>query len=105
MPSANRRLSVELDRALSLINREVMNPILPELTVNDIKPIMQMVAHARAEYLKELCDVSEKNQGETPSLEHVKRLRLKREIFEELVAAYQALDTAIERGYIDVEAE
>jgi len=102
MAIANKRLAVEIDRVMSLINKEAINPLIEELTIKDIEPIMKMVANARGAYLKELCLLTEELGDKTPLPQNIKKLRLRREVYEELVAAHRALDTAIERGYLDV---
>lgn len=102
MPVENKRLTIEIERIMRMINREAINPIVPELSISDIKPIMEMVAHARAAYLKELCDLTKQVGDGNPLPKDVKKLRLHREVYEELVAAHKALDVAIERGYLDV---
>ena len=102
MPVANKRLSIEIDRAMSLINKDAINPLIPELSIKDIEPIMELVAKARGEYIKELCNITKEFGDKQPLPEHVKKLKAKRKVFEEFISAYQALDTAIERGYLDV---
>jgi len=102
MPVANKRLSVEVDRLMSLVNKEAINPLMQELTIQDIEPIIKMVATARAKYIQELCKITKEFGDNMPKVEHVKKLQARRKVYEELVSAYQALDTAIERGYLDV---
>ncbi|MFK5892971.1 MAG: hypothetical protein QM504_07095 [Pseudomonadota bacterium] len=104
MPIENKRLLIELERAMKEINRDTLNPLFKELTPGDILPIMEMVSKARANYLKELfklAKLSEEGQNLTPEL--VKNLRFSRLIYDELIEASKALDAAIERGYLDVE--
>jgi hypothetical protein len=104
MPIENKRLLIELERAMKDVNREIINPLLPELNITDLTPIMTMVASARASYLNELCQLSEKfTNGQKLTPELVKNLRFARLIYDELIEASKALDVAIERGYLDVE--
>lgn len=104
MPIENKRLLIELERIMKEVNRETLNPLFSELTPGDILPIMEMVAKARGSYIKELFKLSKlSNQGQQLNAELVKDLRFSRLIFDELVEAYQALDIAIEHGYLDVE--
>ena len=104
MPIENKRLLIELERVMKDVNRETINPLLPELNLADLTPLMTMVATARASYLDEFFKLSEKfNNAQELTPELVKNLRFARLIYDELVEASKALDTAIERGYLDVE--
>ncbi len=95
------RLRLEMDRALRALNRDIINPQLPEMHLDDLKPAMAMVARARADYLKRLLDIAA-SQCDLPNAEQIAELRAARATYEELVAAVHALETAIERGYLDV---
>jgi len=102
MPTDNKRLLLELDNAIREINRQVINPEIPELSLEDLHPVMELVAKARSNYLKRLFDITAAVDEEMPSTEQLKQLRLLRLTFEELREGSQALTTAIERGYLDV---
>jgi len=95
------RLRLEMDRALRDLNREIINPQLPEMHLDDLKPAMAMVARARARYLKRLLDIAASDQ-ELPDAKQIASLHAARVTYEELVTAIRALETAIERGYLDV---
>ncbi|WP_135076410.1 hypothetical protein [Terasakiella sp. SH-1] len=96
------RLKLQMDKALREVNREVINPDVPELTLHKIEPIFRLVAKARAAYLKELFEVTKICGDDLPNPEQVKQLKQHRKAFEELRHASQALETAIEAGYLDV---
>ncbi|MCU7833859.1 MAG: hypothetical protein KZQ83_01305 [gamma proteobacterium symbiont of Taylorina sp.] len=98
------RLLLQFEKSVREINREVINPRIEELRLSDLNPVVQMVASARACYLKELFDMANVSAGEVPRPEQIKRLKLLREAYEELVEGSIALETAIERGYLDVSA-
>ncbi len=98
----HNRLLLELNRAIQNINRDIINPLIPELTVDGLEPVMSMVARARGSYLKTLFTITEGAGKALPSVEDTARLREKRETYEELLAAAKALEVAIERGYLDV---
>lgn len=102
----NNRLLLELETAMRDINQEVINPQISDVTMDNLKPIMTMVAQARTTYLKELFELA-KTVGEAGILQtdQVKRLKLYRLTYEELVAASQALEAAIDRGYLDVKRD
>ena len=63
---------------------------------------MGLAARSRAAYLKGLFDMIEVTGESMPTPDQVNKLRQLREAFEELVTASQALETAIQRGYLDV---
>ena len=98
----HNRLLLELNRAIQNVNRDIINPLIPELTVDGLVPVMSMVARARGSYLKTLFTVTESAGEAMPTAEDTARLREKRESYEELLAAAKALEVAIERGYLDV---
>ena len=102
MPSDNNRMLLELDKVVREINREVINPALPELAVDDLRPVLKMVARARASYLRELLEVATRAADALPTSEQVQRLAELRATFEELLNGAQALETAIQRAYLDV---
>ena len=104
MPVENKRLLIELERAMREVNRETINSLLDELTQGDILPIMEMAAKARGDYLLELFKLAKASaDGKQLNAESVKDLRFSRLIYVELTEASKALDVAIERGYLDVE--
>ncbi len=62
-----------------------------------------MTAKARCAYLEAFISIANNLEDDTPSPEQIKRLHFLRITYDELVAASQALEAAIERGYLDVE--
>ncbi len=96
------RMLLELGQKIREINRTVINPEFPELQVDDLAPTTLLVAKARAQYLRELADIAAKSDGDQPKADDIGRLRQLRETYQELLQASQALETAIERGYLDV---
>jgi hypothetical protein len=101
--SDNNRLLLEIDKSIRELNREVINPAIDKLMIDDLKPAMTLVARSRAEYLKELFDLASVVGDDLPSPDQITHLRKLRMTYDELVAAAKALNTAIERGYLDVE--
>lgn len=96
------RLLLELEGLRKEINRKTINPVVPELALDDLKPLLNMVAQARADYVKELLDLAANTAGAAPNIDQVENLRNKRVVFEELVNATNALETVIQREYMDV---
>lgn len=95
------RLLLELERALRTVNREVINPEFAALKIDDLEPAIRMVAQARCAYLKGFFELSAADGG-PPSPSQIEELSVLRHRYEELLHASQALETAIERGYLDV---
>ncbi|GAB0148906.1 MULTISPECIES: hypothetical protein [Marichromatium] len=102
MPNENSRLLLEIDAAIREINRRHINPAISALTLSDLNPVIEMVARARASYLQALFEIATKSNGELPGKEAVARLHALRMRYEELVKGMQALETAVEREYLDV---
>ena len=102
MSEEGNRLLMVWDKTLKEVNRSVINPEIKDLGIEDIKPVLELVARSRADYLKMLFDIAA--EYETGLLPEQKVLELKqhRESYEELVAAAQALETAVKRNYLDV---
>ena len=98
------RLLLQYDRILKQANRDHINPEIEELSVEDLKPIANMVAKSRAAYLKELYALSKKYDQDAsfPSAEELKRLKAFRLRFIELTEGSQAFEVSIQRGYLDL---
>ena len=105
-PSAERlytRQLLELEQQRRLINRQTINADISLSGVEDIDPILRMVAKVRASYLKALFDLAREHDS-LPTPTQIEALRDLRESYDELVNASNALETALERGYIDLES-
>lgn len=100
------RLLLEFERLLREANREAINPILDELTLEALKPVAQLVARARATYLKSLHELAKKYQdsNKLPGAEEMQQLAAQRSCFLDLVEGSKSFETAISRGYLDVKA-
>jgi hypothetical protein len=96
----NKRLLLELDKHRYDVNKEIINANIEDLNLDKLKPIVEMVATSRAAYLGELMDLA---NAETVNIgPKIERLKARREEFMELVKATNALEIAIERGYLDI---
>ena len=105
-PSTERlytRQLLELEQQRRLINRQTINADISLSGIEDIDPILRMVAQVRASYLKALFDLARESDG-LPTPVQIETLRDLRESYDELVNASNALETALERGYIDLES-
>lgn len=96
------RLKLRLDKTIRELNQEIINPEIPEVRLEDLEPVLRLVARTRAAYLKELFAVTKGAGDALPSSEQVERLQEARETYDELLKASQALEAAIDRGYLDV---
>lgn len=100
MPGDNNRLLLELSKNLRDINYDILHPILPDLDIEDLEPVLRLVARARGAYIKEIFDLASVSKDELPSPEQIQQLKQLRETFEELLNGAQALETTLQRGYI-----
>ncbi len=96
------RMLMELERSMRSINREVINPEIRELTIDSLRPVIRLIAQARARYLKALFELGEERSGKTPDDGQLEELGRLRHTYEEMAHAARALETAIQRGYLDV---
>ncbi len=104
MNQDTNRLLMELEHTMRAINHEVINPQVSEVTIDDLRPVLHLVASARARYLKALFEIGASEHGPDgrPSDAQFERLRQLRGEYDELVSGAQAVETAIQRGYLDV---
>lgn len=98
----NNRMLLEAEKLRREINREIINPLIPVLSLDDLRPLITMVARSRALYMRELLDLAKASTEAPPTDEQIQRLRHHRETYDELVKAAGALETVIEREYLDV---
>ncbi len=98
----NNRMLLELEKLRREINREIINPLVPVLSQEDLKPLITLVARARAHYVRETLDLAAAASDIPPTAEQIARLRHHRETYDELVKAAGALESVIEREYLDV---
>jgi hypothetical protein len=96
--ATQQRFLVELEQEIRNANRATINPVIPPVTKEKIIPLARSVAQLRARYLEAAFQMAERSQGEAD----VKSLRRYREIYEEARHAFEELQHAIERGYVDV---
>ncbi len=97
------RLLLEISNRIRHLNRAIINPKIPELTIDGLLPVMSLVARVRALYLMEVFDVAAMAGDDgLPTVDQINKLRDLRQLYEELVSGAKAIDTAIERGYLDV---
>ena len=90
------RFLLEIEDAIIKANRQAIQERLGPLRRSRFLELTQQVAKIRADYLHAAFHVQWSDmQAESGDLE------LKRARYEEAVAAYEALERAVERGYIE----
>lgn len=97
---AQRQFMEKLEMAVAVANREVIHNQIPNLSAETFQQLAVMVARFRANYL----DAAIKLAGSANSSDQasINDLKSKRQLFEEGRAAFEALERAIERGYVDM---
>ncbi|MEQ8227332.1 MAG: hypothetical protein RIA64_04535 [Rhodospirillales bacterium] len=105
MPSDDRdigRARMEMQAMLRDINRETIHDLVPNLSGAELTPYFKLVAKARGLYIKRLIELAD-GTDHLPSDDQVRELNLLRRSYDELIHGAQMIETAIERGYIDVD--
>lgn len=98
--AAQRQFMEQLEMAVAVANREVIHSLIPNLTPAAFQQLAVMVARFRASYLEAAIRLSNSpNSCDAACLDDLKN---KRQIYEEGRAAFEALERAIERGYVDM---
>ncbi|AUG55069.1 hypothetical protein [Thalassospira marina] len=96
------RFRMALEHVIREINHEVISPAIPDLTVDEILPLMVSVARSRAEYLRYAFKLAGDGKSNHPTEAEVQKLRQLREAYEEMKAASRELEHCVDRGYIDL---
>ncbi|MDJ0741256.1 MAG: hypothetical protein QNJ91_16185 [Gammaproteobacteria bacterium] len=104
MDQDTNRLLMELERSMREANREAINPNITALTIDGLRPVLCLVANARARYLKALFDLgADNNEADSrPNEAQLEQLRQLRGEYDELMKGARELEIAIQRGYLDV---
>lgn len=101
------RMMLHYEQLYKTANKEHINPNIEALSIDDLKPIVNMVAKSRADYLKYVYELGKK-YGETqnsPGAEELKKLKVLRLRFTELAEGSMAFETSIQRGYLDLKMD
>lgn len=102
---ARSRLLDRVEIAVREANRAVLRERIPELSEAAFMRLAVTVARLRGEYLAEAMRFGHDRMGRVTPAE-TERLAHARRAFDEAVSAFEALERAISRGYIDIsEAE
>jgi len=98
----SRKFTIRLEDAIRAANREIIDPMLPEVDIDTVLPISVMVAKLRGRYLSEAFKLTEGLEAGFPSTAEIDKLKSYRVAYEESLAVFKALEHAIERGYVSV---
>lgn len=90
------------EMVISQANREIIGPLIPDITEETVVNFARAVAHLRGRYLQAAFRISQVTDGEAPSDKDVSNLQRYRAIYEEAKHAYEELAHALERGYIHI---
>ena len=96
------RFTRDMEQSIAVANREIIHPLIPDITRESVLPLAISVARLRALYLQAAFKMSAENRGDTPNQQEIDELRRHREMYEEARLAFDALIHAIERGYVDL---
>lgn len=102
-PTAQRRLRGQLeqiDYTAFASNGAVMAQVVGSLDSGRFQRLAIAAAHARARWVAEALEISERSHDITP--EQTTHLQALRQTFEELTEAYDAARRMIERGYLSL---
>lgn len=97
-----RRFLLEVEQGIRLANREVIHERIPPISADKVMPFAVSVARLRARYLEAAFKFSEKEHGDPLDASEIEALREARLMYAEARDAFEALRTAIERGYVDL---
>lgn len=89
----------EIEMAIFSANREIVHKAIPDISRETVMKFAVRVAEARARYAKLGLDLSE--APHMPSPDDVAKLKAAREVYEELLHAFETTHRIIERGYAD----
>ena len=98
----SKRLAIKMDHAIRTANHEVINPMIPELTIDDILPVMTNVARLRGKYIREAFQLDKLMNADQINDTQVAELKALREAYEEALKVAKALEDAIDRDYLDI---
>ncbi len=102
-PEQNRkRFLLESEQFIRDSNRKIIREHIPKFTKESILALALTVARLRARYLKATFCLSTLDQNKLSDEHSFDELRRCREFYEEAFRAYEAIQSAIEFGYLDI---
>lgn len=98
--AAQRQFLEQLELSIAVANREVIHQQISNLDKETFQQLAVMVAKFRANYLEAAIKLA--NSPGSCDGDCLAELKRKRELYDEGRAAFEALERAIERGYVDI---
>lgn len=98
-----KRFLGEVEQGIRFANREVIHKLIPAITKDNVLAFAVAVGRVRARYLEAAFNLGISEHGDTPDQSEIDELKIRREMYEEAKAAFEALRDAIEKGYLDVQ--
>ena len=95
-----QQLLLQIDQGIKNANRDIIHEHIPPVTAESIMPLAVSVARLRARYLESAYKFAELEHGGALDDSAIKALRKHQEKYETARDAFEALTTAIERGYV-----
>ncbi|MBN9530682.1 MAG: hypothetical protein J0H82_31045 [Alphaproteobacteria bacterium] len=92
-----RHILEEIEHGIRLANREVLNQVLPRMGRDHVLALAVAVAKLRGAYLAAAMRLVR------PAAADLAEIRAKREAYDEARQAFEALERAIERGYVELQ--
>jgi len=102
METQINRLLLAFEQQMRRINRDKLNPLVKELSLDDLESMQEMVADARGKYLEAFLGIADAASGTLPNDTQIKILHQHRVRYEELLEGAKALEAALQRGYLDI---
>jgi hypothetical protein len=97
----HRQFIMNAEQSIRVANKEVMNPIVGQLSEDKVVYIAVEVAKRRAAYVEATLKLGQHGVHQ-PTGSELRELRLE---YEESRNGFDAFMTAIERGYVDVPSQ
>lgn len=95
-----QHLLMQIEQGIKVANRQVIDGRIPPVTAESVMPFAVSVARLRARYLEAAYKFAEKEHGDALDESEVTSLHRHQEMYEVARDAFEALITAIERGYV-----
>jgi hypothetical protein len=92
----------EVEKGIREANVAIIHGLIPELGPDSFLRFATVVARLRADYLQAALHLSRAVEQDAARDEALGELRRHREAYEEARAAFDALQRAIEKGYVDM---
>lgn|SRR5258708_33253159 len=89
---------LEIDKVIFETNQRIMLEKVPTLDSDSFLRFSHLVAETRANYIRMALEVSKLSHQ--PDIGVIEQLRKQRLSYEELLAAFEAMQRVLERGYV-----